>query len=677
MKTRKTLFKRGIVLAVLLLCFSVTFSLFSPVQAVSATTTGLTLNSFDRNQGKHATCGGYEIYAFDNKLVFYDSSANLVKTWNVPNGLPSSVSYDALTNTSAVITGDISLCIAKLDESHVIIAKSFLGTFTNGASYGANGTIIHNTFLVYFVLDVNTLGSTGNWAQFYRPTGAFFGDNSGTTIQPQGADLILFEMANKFYVVFGSKQALDFSKNDCYNAEIYPSFTPGTTLTGSNQGLYSSSLVVVSADNSTAYFLTCNNIGGNQAYLYSFDGTVMSYVGVTGLANTYGGSWVCFGASLEHDLTGTNHVFDVLVSFGYLDGSTQMLTTELFRFNATSFSVEASLSSSVTTKGTVLRVLGLGSVDLTGLDALADATYIAIYYNSDGALKDYGVTLAGLNTASPSLTGSGLGSFQGLVFMFGGATSVGGLVDTFSTVALMVDYTGGRCAAELVTPLSSTINYDYSWVPAPLYNTATLVQLAGGSTYIYTGHIDVNGVNGQGSVDVRINGTSSASALSLKILDGNGNFTLTFVTPFQTTDLIYRINMTLTNFNVVYSIVLEVLTTSVAQTPSPTSIGGGGGWGTSPIPGGLGGGGGAGFISDSSITPIIGSFVNFMLLFIFVAAPAIGLGYKLGLPGMLGGGMFGLAAGVLIGRVPPWFIFVTATGLVLSFLMWRNGQNGK
>jgi hypothetical protein len=77
------------------------------------------------------------------------------------------------------------------------------------------------------------------------------------------------------------------------------------------------------------------------------------------------------------------------------------------------------------------------------------------------------------------------------------------------------------------------------------------------------------------------------------------------------------------------------------------------------------------------MTATVGLFVNFMLLFIFIAAPAIGLGYKLGIPGLLGGGMFGLAAGVLIGLVPPWFIFITATGLVLSFLMWRNMNNGK
>jgi hypothetical protein len=359
---------------------------------------------------------------------------------------------------------------------------------------------------------------------------------------------------------------------------------------------------------------------------------------------------------------------------------------EILRFNSTYIDVTRVMSS-ISSYAGPLRVISCGGVVLSAFDSLADGSYGAVYINPSGVLYQYAALVSDLNTVTPQIDGTGLSAYQSLVYSFTGSSSAGGLIDSFSTVALFVDYTNTRCAADLVTPLASELTYEESWDVQPnVYliegggsGGERIAQLSGGYTYIYTGHIEVNEVNGAGTVTIRQNDIDGG-IVKIASLDSNGNFTITFNAPAgQSTDNTYYVYIDLSNFDGNYAFYLQVLTTSSGTppgvSPSPTTTPDGG-W----VPGSTPGGGiwdGEGILpGDGDISTGIGNFTNFMLLFLFIAAPAIGLGYKLGIPGMLGGGMFGLAAGVLVGLVPVWFIFITATGLVLSFLMWR-GANGK
>lgn len=623
-----------LVLAVLAL--SMLAALLVPsVSAVSETTTGLTTNGFDRNTQKHVTVGSYDIYAFDNELVFYTANAQLAKTWVIPFTGSGSISK-------------ISVAMAALNESYILVA----------ASYCAVTTAKTNN-LDYFVVNVDSLATTTySHAALTSEIAA---------ITSKDGDLVLYQIGINYYVFFGSKVTGTYT-NYAWVTKIYPTYQSLTTKTDGNY-LFGSSFAFQNTAETDAWVLTRSNVTGSRFTLYSVSaGGVITSCGTTGTDDTCGVYWNYYGGYVEHTV-GSSTYTDVLVGFGFNDGQDN-LKVELLRFNATYFDVVASNSLSSEMYGSFPRVIGLPSTSLTSFDALTEGSYNAIYLNNVGALYYVSFSLTDLDTYSPTLGGSGLYTYQGLVFLFGGSANAGALIDGFSTVALMVDYTGGRCAAETVTPISSTVTYTWTITPTPTYEDHgnNFVQLAASSTYLYTATVAVNGVNGAGSVTIA-DADDPTNQVTKTIT--NGQFTFNLYTSTISQEFYYNINVSLTNFVITYQTYLQVVTLSGAPGGTTPTTGPFPTWNPGLTPG-------TGGLDGASINYNLNVFVNFIILFLCVGAPALLLGVMAGAPGFIGGAILGLGVGTLAGLLPFWFIFLVGLAVVVMIMFWRNkaGDSG-
>lgn len=665
--------------AVLLLVFIVSLFSLPMSSAVSATTTGLVTDGFDRNLGKYASTDDYEVYAFDNELVFYDKAANLVKTWAIPTTLTAQTlilmqgaNPTSLTNiTSFTVHNRHTVILAPSYTDDIIVATAYVA---HAKFYASVYCVAYPTVLEYFCLSPSNLAYTSNCTLFDQPssqnkityaynTQTYSADNICIS------DLTIWEDdASNVFVAVGSESTTSptysGSANKLWVCQVDDTYAVNSITTGSDQILFGSTGAFYIGDDLAAV-LTKNDVFGTQFKLWWIDtdaGTA-TYGGVTGIADTAGEYWSYYGGFLAHEITATNYVVDVLVGFGYQSGGYDALKVELLRFNSTSFGVAASVASSLEMYGSFPRVISVGSTDLTSFDALVDsANYGAVYLNNIGALYQYLFELSDLETTSPSLTGSGLSIYQGLVFLFGGSDNAGALVDPFSTVGVMVDYTGERCAATTVTPLSTTISYSYVITPTPIYESTNFAQLGASATYTYRGTIQVNGVGGAGSV--RIQDTQTPSNFVIKPIVG-GNFNFYLYTSAVAQEFYYDINITLTNFSGNYLTTLHII-----------SVSGTSGGGTpTPIPTGVPGGGGN--LNPTEIKLGMTSFINFMVLFLCIGAPALLLGVMAGAPGLIGGAILGLGIGVIAGLVPFWFIFLVGVAAVLMLTMWNRKPDGE
>jgi hypothetical protein len=669
---------------VLLACFLVSLFSFPLSNAVSAQTNGLGLNGFDTNSGTYAKVGTLNIYAFDNKLVFYTDSAVLSKTWDIPNTVTKTyVSGQAWANSSAVQQTYLNTKIAAFNSTHLLVAQTFFASFYYGANHWYEITVCQ-----WFFLNVNSLSYTSDYVYGYYAYDA--------TIQPQAADLALFVTSTQALIAFGEKVSTgnantyfviqvfpswsylstnnaDSGTNKLYHAAASSAGAPAYTGNeGNNRALFGETISFQDSTNTTGYFISRNSPTGTQFCIYAvtLSNGHTAYLGSSPQTDQYGTAFTYFGGFIEQTLSGTNSFIDVLISFGYTYGSFQVMTAQLIRFNATSITVPASLSSTLSTTG-LLRVMGVTSTSLTAFDALTDGTYISIYFNNVYAEYYYPYIISDLNTDFPQINGGGsILSFQGNIFHIAGSpVQVGGLIDAFATIGVTVDYTNLKCVAYSVTPLVSTLTYTYSWSPAPSYETQTLVQLLGSTTYVYTGHIDVNGVNGQGTATLL--NLNSSTITVIKSLDSNGNFTFTFATPAVSIDSFFLISIALTNFNGNYAFTLETLIlagSSVTATPYPFPTYNGGSGGT---------GGGGGVLDGTTVNYNLNIFVNFFLLFICIVAPAILLGVMAGTVGFLGGAVLGLGVGVLAGLLPFWFIFLVGLAIVAVLFYGKQQSQQK
>ena len=284
-----------------LFLFSFVFGFYTPkVKAYSAETTGLSTYGFDNSQQTYCYVNGFNIFAFDNKLVFYDNNSVLIKTYDIPAfGLISGYFHDNnLTVTRIISIGD---------NTNILIAVITVGEGGGSGDY----TVIQ---WHYGLLNVNTLGYTSISDTYvtYSDTGSYENYGFGSV----GLSSVLIKNSNStgsfFYIwysydykVSGNYPHENKGNVFAYLGKINTSFvwSSGYAVklsSTTNIWIYSNALFLgydYGVPVNTAYVVCSNNFqGGLRAYIYAFDFSsatiTLTYVGLTTLDYTYCGSYV-------------------------------------------------------------------------------------------------------------------------------------------------------------------------------------------------------------------------------------------------------------------------------------------------------------------------------------------------------------------------------------------------
>jgi hypothetical protein len=284
----------------LLFILSVVLSLFLvilPVGAYSTESTGLASYSFDNSQQTYAYVGGFNIFAFDNKLVFYDNNAVLIKEYNLPSLIGALYSVNCSRTVIMSIGDNINLLIANIQPCY-----SYGTVYTTPRIEWSYGLLNVNTlsFTSVSTSELN-LGQTNNYVNYFSI----------------GTGLILLKNINStgsfFYYEFSYTGNLTYNGAGVPNAQIsgyqFGSIGKliGSTWTNvyyvkqsstASTILYNNAIVVSSNEGmpaDTAFIICSNNYQSSaRANIYKVDfiaGTV-GYIGVTSLDNTYVGSYV-------------------------------------------------------------------------------------------------------------------------------------------------------------------------------------------------------------------------------------------------------------------------------------------------------------------------------------------------------------------------------------------------
>jgi hypothetical protein len=286
MKLKKTL--TLIVLSLFLISF---LSYALPVKAYSTETTGLNTYGFDNSQQTYVKAGGYNIFAFENKILFYDDNSILIKTYT-----PGALSYE--TNCTRI-------AVLKVSDSLILIAKIGGNQFADQYN--------HKAYLSYIVgtLDINTLSYT-SISSGYQDVGDWT-FQAVSSVGMQGTGLVLLANTNTtgsfFYMWFsgqvimaGQSGSLTGGSGNFFSylgKYIASTWTSGYSLKQSstaNIWLYTNALAITQDMPLNYGYVICSNNyhSGNRAVVYqvNFNANTVSYIGTTGLDNSYTGSYV-------------------------------------------------------------------------------------------------------------------------------------------------------------------------------------------------------------------------------------------------------------------------------------------------------------------------------------------------------------------------------------------------
>lgn len=312
----------------------------------------------------------------------------------------------------------------------------------------------------------------------------------------------------------------------------------------------------------------------------------------------------------------------------YVNGTFNVYKTTLYKGN---------LDAPVSTITNAANALGSGSVTLNGTGTVTNGVFTFYIY------QDY-------------YFGSVL-TFQG--FRING--TVNGTTDTFtsdlvivaSEPALIFDlgFSGGHFGGS--TTYIATAPTEVFMQMGTTYNVR--------GTVYYGGVIGGNGTFSTQSTGLSVNSLIFQNGAYTQTATGtitNGQFTFVLGSRSAPSDVYegFKVVITMSD-NSTAEKIYNLRWRSDAWAPT---------WTTTPL-----------YPADSSgLNGSMNIIINFLLLFLLVGAPALILGSKAGLPGLIVGGVFGLGLGAIAGIVPFWFILFCGAGIVAAFLMWRknNGQ---
>jgi hypothetical protein len=598
----------------LLFILSVVLSLFFilPVDAYSSETTDIESYGLDNNQQTYVKIGIYNIYAFDNKLVFYDDNAVLKKTYDIP-----ALTYE--TNASKTV-------IYYLNSSCIILAH---------ISGSANNDAQHNFFFnyAYGVLNVDTLSytsistgsaTTGYWSSTIYGVSGLYGSSLALIKNTNSSGSFYYVIASITGTYLSNQygiQTFDYTQFAYLGKMFIQSWTASFSVKKAEfDDIFHASNIVIDASYNvpvnSAFIVTSNNFqDSSRATVFSLSFTApetYNYIGVTGVDN----SWTSFLTTNSALSSGMVYLFGVgfynskiYINSAFSSSTGTGITFSTLYFN-TSYVDSVQVDTGLLSASLIVRPF-TGVTPLTSIggniSGLYTVGYFSLIFGSTGTYTG-GYALTGLSFDLTDLeTGTPSWSLHELGFLFTPQQTqvnpydtwqIGGFQQIGSDIGCFVDMVRyNACKANIMYNLAPEFEFN-GMLTGDIFNNAVIAQaptqitLKQGTSYVYTGNIYISNIlSGDGNFSVLTSALSTSSTvfntyqLTNKV-DGtvtNGvfSFNLQPVTALNTVYRVIKVNFTLSNGigeNYIYNLGFYGLGDSGdgGLVPYPTNSGSGG-----------------------------------------------------------------------------------------------------
>jgi hypothetical protein len=566
-----------IVFLIVIMLISSIFSVLPLVKAngqFSQFTINVSLNGVDNNQGTYCYLNGFDIFATDTNILFYNGNGSSL-TINYINYiiLPTPSSGAGYTHYITRIiqynnTALLVVTVADYGSGNGSSYTSYFGVFAGLVNtYNGNGFtgvgFTNVTWVSVNNVDAGSLSSgysEGNFADMIlaQVNGQFFALISGIFGYYNGAYNLAYQTALIKIASTGLTEVSD------YNNIVSPS----DSYIGYNatQLLGSESFWFQSATELNSIYIITKNIEYTAFQIYKLN-CVTPTLSLIGYSLQDYNTFVYF-VNYNYDAIGINSYYNVLFAYPASSVSTNM-NIELIRFNDTYYqtpvNVLVSDSNAVTN---FMRPLGciLPSY-VNNINSLANGNYIFMYTGQLYRIFTGNITVSGLTTITPVLTvniakvdgtvNAFMYFFNGLLWGFNSplyfangwwdntniyfstSNNVGGILSPFGYGNMFqVDYQNSIVTADYLISTNPSSGLGLFWVPSP-YNSQKLFilpstvgsfTLSQNVTYTVTGSLAFNGVtSGNGNYTIYSNGENNNAPFANPVFNipvGLGNGTI-------------------------------------------------------------------------------------------------------------------------------------------------------
>jgi hypothetical protein len=256
------------------------------VKAYSTETTGSSAYGFDTTYCTSCQCAGFNIFALDNKLVFYDNNAQIQGTYGLTWSYGSDIVYTNTTRTSIITVNSTNILIGSVID-YLNYGSYYIGIHFKILDLNVNtliSSIVQETDLM------TSVSSAGFGIQTISGTGGTFlsvTNSSGTFFWYMCAGSITTKQPNTGYAT-----QLSYCGYTPINGIYQQSYSSEIAST-SNCYIYPSSYAFYSVNDNLFYIICDNNYQNSvRANIYSYNlYTTISLIGTTGIDNSYTGDY--------------------------------------------------------------------------------------------------------------------------------------------------------------------------------------------------------------------------------------------------------------------------------------------------------------------------------------------------------------------------------------------------
>lgn len=482
-----------IIVSLIIIMFLLSFiSVFSSnVKATSAETTGLILVNTNTNQGRYISIGGFDIFATDNKILFYDpNDGSLVKTWILPD---AGVGHYEKT------------AIGEYNTTCIIIGFSILKQIATN----------YYSVMEYYLLNINTL--------VYNSYVAYTSASLGGVWYVGDMGQVLVKTNNIWYSVFTHATA-----NGVLSTYVVRLTNTSLLLysTTANMFLRNSTIYIQSLTNANSiYILTASGNSRFEIYLVDLVTPTITDIGQSGIDYTWGSYVYFFGSIYTTD--GVNSWYNIGIVYNNLVVNKDIYPM-VIQFNntfiagATGYRVTFSESSAVN----LLRCLSVSYDGIWDRATLMDGDYEFYFIGSayGAMMQPFQVgNLTDTITTNHKIdnVGAGLSIFASVFgdngvqwhHYYTSSNSIGGFL---APTGLMIqyDYQNNKAVVNKWASLNPVFGYIFSLSPMPLQivSSGTILRAVckQQSYYIYYGELFNNGLRtSNGTFTVQSTGLST------------------------------------------------------------------------------------------------------------------------------------------------------------------------
>lgn len=436
------------------------------VNALSDETISLTLTFTHKNQNKYANCGGFDIFASDLKLMFYDETTGDLEKTHV-------VEYGTLTHYIQTV-----ICEIPDDDTKIIVAISGLksGEYIRFSAY----------YLTVANLDVEFI---------YEDTSTSEG---GASTYEKMDSCLVTTASDAIYYIFCTMYA---ENTHTFIYRLDP--TEAAIATLNDNYLFAPTVWIQDGEDSSnsAYFITRSASAGlryNVHHIDLTDGTYTS-VGTSGLDYSWGSDYVYFAASTYEEDYGNTFLV------AYPDQATnKKMYVEVIRVNQTDIIDEAD-SYTWDSAVNIIRPISIFAYFNTSPEVLNDLNYWLVFTGDSYDIEAMQFYVEELdNDAFDVYLHPTYAQFDYGEDQYYNVASVGGYLDPASGVAIMYDYTNGKAIADFWGANNPSFEYEFLLNPSQIGQFGQYgIELLLGQQYYYSGYTYFAGVlSGNGTFTV-------------------------------------------------------------------------------------------------------------------------------------------------------------------------------